>query len=103
MKCDRTPLHAGRPPRGIHASHQHFDAIRALAFDARQTLYGMSHEFSVHWTRSHSLFDGPRMRYQHVRACERGSQRGVDNWRVSSKRHVKPVALAGLVMLDQVW
>ena len=30
-------------------------------------------EFSVRWTRSRSLFDGPRMRYQHIRICERGS------------------------------
>jgi hypothetical protein len=46
---------------------------RALALDARQTLYGVFHEFSVHWTRSRSLLDGPRMRYQHIRICERGS------------------------------
>jgi hypothetical protein len=29
------------------------------------------HEFSLHWTRSHNLVDGPRMRDQSIRISER--------------------------------
>jgi hypothetical protein len=47
--------------RGNVAFSVESQGARALLLEI---FYGVFHEFSVHWTRRRSLFDGPRMRDQ---------------------------------------
>jgi hypothetical protein len=50
------------------------------------------HEFSLHWTRSHNLVDGPRMRDQSIRISERRLF-----WRVQKERQEGVAREAGRI------